>query len=54
MSKPSRILDCAAEVYEPPRLEPSGAVRAPLRRLDGTPPLSSWNIVCNECSSGGH
>lgn len=38
--------------YETPRLEPASAFRGPhARGTTGT--LDSWNIVCNDCASGG-
>jgi hypothetical protein len=38
--------------YEAPRLEPAAAFRGPHARVTSGP-IDAWNIVCNECSSGG-
>ena len=41
-----------APEYEAPRLEPAAAFRGPhARGSNGT--VDSWNIVCNDCASGG-
>jgi hypothetical protein len=45
---------CSLPDYEAPRLEPAAAFRGPHSRVTGaTGPVDAWNIVCNDCSSGG-
>ena len=43
---------CTTLEYEAPRLEPASAFRGPRARVHGGP-IDAWNIVCNDCSSGG-
>jgi hypothetical protein len=46
-------LPVTMDAYEAPRLEPAAGPGGPRARTHGGP-IDAWNIVCNDCSSGGN